>query len=128
MTTTVAKPTRTLTLGRVEKQGLIVTAIIMSINALLGSRDLAFGAVVGGGLVLLNFWAIKLIVNVIIGGAYSKGFSVFVFLIKMFTFLGIVVALFIFARINIYGFLIGMMGVIIVIIGEGLRVSNNGAL
>ncbi len=128
MTTTVAKPTRTLTLGRVEKQGLIVTAILMSINAFLGSRDLAFGAGVGGGLVLLNFLAIKLIVNVIIGGAYSKSFSVFVFLIKMFALLGIVVALFIFARIKIYGFLIGMMGVIIVIIGEGLRGNKNGAL
>jgi hypothetical protein len=46
----------------------------------------------------------------------------------MATFIGIVVSLFIFARINIYGFLIGVMGVVIVIIGEGLRGNKNGAL
>ncbi len=48
MTTRVIKLARGLTLGRVEKQGLIVTAILMSLNALMGWRDLSFGVGVGG--------------------------------------------------------------------------------
>jgi hypothetical protein len=128
MTTRVIKPTMGLTLGRVEKQGLIVTAILMSINALIGSRDLSLGAGVGGGLVLLNFLTIKLIVSALIGGGYSKGFSVFAVLIKMAILIGVVVSLFMFVKLNIYGFLIGVAGVVIVIIGEGLRGSKDAAL
>ena len=118
----------TPTLGRIEKQGLIVTGILVAINALVGSRELALGAGVGGALVLANFLAIQLMVNVLIGGAYPKGFSIFVLLIKMAAFIGIAISLFIFARINIYGFIIGITGVIIVIIGEGLRGNRSGAL
>src|SRR5581483_10710355 len=125
MTTRVIKPTMGLTLGRVEKQGLIVTAILMSINALIGSRDLSLGAGVGGGLVLLNFLSIKLIVSALIGCIYSKCFSVFAVLIKMAILIGVVVSLFMFVKFNIYGFLIGVAGVVIVIIGEGLRGSKD---
>jgi len=128
MTTKAIKPTTGLTLGRVEKQGLIVIAILMSINALIGSRDLSFGAGVGGGLVRLNFLAIKMIVNVLVRGAHSKGFSIFVLLIKMAILIGVVVSLFMFVKLNIYGFLIGVMGVVIVIIGEWLRSNKNGPL
>lgn len=128
MTTRVIKLTRGLTLGRIEKQGLIVTAILMSINALIGSRDLSLGAGVGGGLVLLNFLSIKLIVSALIGGGYSKGFSIFAILIKMAILIGVVVSLFMFVKLNIYGFLIGVVGVVIVIIGEGLRGDKDGAL
>jgi hypothetical protein len=126
--TTVTKPIKTLKLGRVEKQGLIVIAILMSVNALMGSRDLSFGAAVGGGLVLLNFLSIKLIVNALIRGGYSKGFSVFAILIKMSILIGVVVSLFMFVKLNIYGFLIGVIGVVIVIIGEGLKGDRNGTL
>lgn len=128
MTTRVIKLTRGLTLGRIEKQGLIVTAILMSINALIGSRDLSLGAGLGGGLVLLNFLSIKLIVSTLIGGGYSKGFSIFAILIKMAILIGVVVSLFMFVKLNIYGFLIGVVGVVIVIIGEGLRGDKDGAL
>jgi hypothetical protein len=128
MTIRVMKLARTSTLGRIEKQGLIVTGILVAINALVGSRDLALGAGVGGMLVLANFLAIQLVVNVLIGGAHSKGFSIFVLLIKMAVFIGIAISLFIFAKINIYGFLIGITGIIIVIIGEGLRGNRDGAL
>ncbi|MGE5446379.1 MAG: ATP synthase subunit I [Ignavibacteriales bacterium] len=128
MTTRVIKLTRGLTLGRIEKQGLIVTAILMSINALIGSRDLSLGAGLGGGLVLLNFLSIKLIVSALIGGGYSKGFSIFAILIKMAILIGVVVSLFMFVKLNIYGFLIGVVGVVIVIIGEGLRGDKDGAL
>jgi hypothetical protein len=100
------------------------------INALLGSRELALGTGVGGLLVIVNFLAIRLMVGALIGGTHSKGFSVFVLIIKMAILISLVVALFIFTRINIYGFLIGMVGVVIVIIGEGLRGKGkeNGAL
>jgi hypothetical protein len=122
------KLARTPTLSRIEKQGLIVTVILVAVNTLLGSLELALGAGIGGALVLLNFLAINLVVNVLIGNSHSTGFSIFVLVIKMATLIGIVVALFIFARVNIYGFLIGVMGVIIVIIGEGLRGNRNGTL
>jgi len=119
-------PTKTPTLGRVEKSGLIVTALIIIANALLGSSALAFGAAVGGLLVIANFLAIRLVVGALIGNAYSKGFSVFIVLVKMAVLVGIVVSLFIFTKINIYGFFIGVTGVVIVIIGENLRGNKNG--
>ncbi len=126
MTTRVMNPTKTPTLGRVEKSGLIVTALIIIANALLGSSALAFGAAVGGLLVIANFLAIRLVVGALIGNAYSKGFSVFIVLVKMAVLVGIVVSLFIFTKINIYGFFIGVTGVVIVIIGENLRGNKNG--
>ena len=122
------KLVRTPTLSKIEKQGLIVTGILVVVNAFLGSRELALGAGVGGVLVIANFLAIQLVVNVLIGGAYSKGFSIFVLLTKMAAFIGIVVFLFIFTKVNIYGFFIGITGVVIVIIGESLRGNKNGAL
>ncbi|MGH7807201.1 MAG: hypothetical protein ACRENT_03840 [Thermodesulfobacteriota bacterium] len=128
MTTRVMKLVRTPTLSRIEKLGLIVTGILVITNALLGSRELALGVGVGGVLVVANFVAIELIVNILIGGAHSKGFSIFILLIKMAVFIGIVVFLLIFTKINIYGFFIGVTGVVIVIIGESLRGNKDGAL
>jgi len=40
----------------------------------------------------------------------------------------LVISLFLLTKINIYGFLIGMVGVVIVIIGEALRGKKDGAL
>lgn len=128
MTTEIMKITSPITLGRVEKHGLIVTGILVAINALVGSRELALGAGVGGALAILNFLAIRLVVGALIGGAHSKGFSVFVLMIKMAVLICLVISLFLLTKINIYGFLIGMVGVVIVIIGEALRGKKNGAL
>jgi hypothetical protein len=122
------KLAKTPTLSRIEKGGLIVTGILVALNALLGSRELALGAGVGGVLVILNFLAIQFVVNALIGGTRSWGFSIFILLVKMAALIGLVVSLFIFAKINIYGFIIGIMGVIIVIIGESLRRNRNGTL
>ncbi len=69
-----------------------------------------------------------MIVNAIVGRSYSKGFSIFAILIKMAILIGVVVSLFMFVRLNIYGFLIGVAGVVIVIIGEGLRGNKDAAL
>lgn len=122
------KLARTPTLSRIEKQGLIVTLILVAANALLGSAELALGVGIGGALVLLNFLAINMVVNVLVGNAGSKSFGVFVLLVKMLVLVAIVVALFMFAKVNIYGFLVGVLGVVIVIIGESLRGNKNGAL
>jgi membrane-bound ClpP family serine protease len=46
----------------------------------------------------------------------------------MAVFIAIVVVLFIFAKVNLYGFFIGVTGVVIVIIGESLRGSKDGTL
>ena len=46
----------------------------------------------------------------------------------MAVFIAIVAALFIFAKVNLYGFFIGVTGVVIVIIGESLRGSKDGTL
>jgi len=128
MTTEIMKTTSPITFSRVEKHGLIVTGILVAINAILGLREIALGVGVGGLLVIVNFLAIRLVVGALIGGAHSKGFSVFVLLIKMAIFIGLVISLFTFTKINIYGFLIGMVVVVIVIIGEGLRGKKDGAL
>jgi hypothetical protein len=128
MTTRAMNLIKTRTLGRVEKSGLIVTAVLVIANALLGSSALAFGAAVGGLLVIANFVAIRFVVRALIGNAYSKGFSIFIVLIKMAILVGIVISLFMFTKINIYGFFIGITGVVIVIIGENLRENKNGTL
>jgi len=39
-----------------------------------------------------------------------------------------VAALFVFAKVNLYGFFIGVTGVVIVIIGESLKGSKDGTL
>jgi hypothetical protein len=119
---------KTLTIGRVEKSGLIVTSILVIVNAVIGSSELAFGTAAGGLLFTANFLAIRLVVEIIVKNSYPKGFSIFAFLLKMIILIGIVFVLFLFTNINLYGFFIGVTGVVIVIIGEGLKGSKNGSL
>ncbi len=119
---------KNLTIGRVEKSGLIVTSILVIVNAVIGSDELAFGTAAGGLLFTANFLAIRLVVEIIVKNSYPKGFSIFAFLLKMIILIGIVFVLFLFTNINLYGFFIGVTGVVIVIIGEGLKGSKNGSL
>ncbi len=128
MTTRAMSLAKTLALSRVEVSGLVVTGILLAVNALLGFWGMALGAAVGGVLVVASFLATKLIVGVLIGGAHSRGFGIFILAIKMLILVGIVVSLFLFTKINIYGFLIGVTAVVIVIIGENLRGKKNGTL
>jgi hypothetical protein len=116
------------TIGRVERSGLAVTAILMVVTYFAGSKDLAVGTAAGGVLFTANFMAIRFLVNAIVSNAHTKGFGIFAFIMKMVIFIGIVVSLFIFAKVNLYGFFIGVTGVVIVIIGESLRGSKNGTL
>lgn len=128
MTSTAMNITKNLTLGRVEKSGIVVTAILVLANLILGSQALAIGVAVGGLLVIANFLAIRLLVGALIGKAYTKGYSIFILLVKMLVLCALVVILFLFTELNIYGFFIGVSGVVIVIIGESLRGSRDGAL
>ncbi len=114
--------------GNVEIISLIVTAILAVVCYLVGSRELAFGVAAGGVLFTANFVAIRFIVNALVSNTSSTGFGIFAFILKMLIFVGIVASLFIFTDVNIYGFFIGVTGVVIVIIGESLRRSTNGSL
>jgi hypothetical protein len=48
-------------IGRVEKGGLLVTAILVAVTYLLGYQELAFGIAAGGILFTANFVAIRFI-------------------------------------------------------------------
>ncbi|MEX1000264.1 MAG: ATP synthase subunit I [Thermodesulfobacteriota bacterium] len=114
--------------GKVEIYSLIVTAILVVINYLLGSQQLALGVAAGGVLFTANFVAIRFVVNALVSNSSSVRFGIFAFIIKMAVLIGVVATIFIFTEINIYGFFIGVTGVVIVIIGENLRRSTNGSL
>ena len=67
MTTTTMSENNYFEFSRIEKSALIVTLIIISINALLGYRDMALGAATGGLLFTANVVAIRFIVNLLLG-------------------------------------------------------------
>lgn len=121
MTTTTMSQNNYFEFSRIEKSALIVTLIIISINALLGYRDMALGVATGGLLFTANVVAIRLIVNLLLGQKQTKAFSVFAIILKMILLVALAVGLFVFTKINIYGFFIGVTGVVIVLIGESLR-------
>lgn len=114
--------------GKVEIYSLIVTAILVVINYLVGSPQMALGVAAGGVLFTANFIAIRFVVNALVSNSSSVGFGIFAFIIKMAVLIGVVATIFILTEINIYGFFIGVTGVVIVIIGENLRRSTNGSL
>ena len=115
-------------IGNVEKYSLIVTALLVAVNYFVGSHQMALGVLAGGVLFTANFIAIRFVVNALVSKSSSVGFGIFAFIIKMAVLIGIVASIFIFTEVNIYGFFIGVTGVVIVIIGESLRRSTNGAL
>lgn len=115
-------------IGKVEIYSLIVTALLVVINYFVGSQQMALGVAAGGVLFTANFIAIRLVVNALVSNSSSVGFGIFAAIIKLAILIGIVATIFIFTEINIYGFFIGVTGVVIVIIGESLRRSTNGSL
>ncbi|NIV40963.1 MAG: hypothetical protein GWN50_01060 [Candidatus Dadabacteria bacterium] len=121
MTTTVMSESSIFEFSRIEKAALIVTLVIVSANALLGYQDMAMGVAAGGFLFTANIIAIRFVVNLLIGQKQTKVFSVFAIVLKMIMLIALAVGLFIFTKINIYGFFIGVTGVVIVLIGESLR-------
>jgi len=121
MTAVIMNQTKFYEFSTIEKSALIVTLIIVSINALLGYRELALGSAAGGLLFTANIIAIRLIVSLLIGQEHNKGFSIFAIILKMTILIALVVSIILFTKINIYGFFIGITGVVIVLIGGGLR-------
>jgi uncharacterized membrane protein YkgB len=121
MTTTTMSQNNYIEFSRIEKSALIVTLIIISINALLGYRDMALGVATGGFLFTANIIALRFIVDLLIGQKQTKAFSIFAIVLKMILLVALAVGLFVFTKINIYGFFIGVTGVVIVLIGESLR-------
>jgi len=119
--------TEILKLGVIEKYGLLLTAALGLLCWAVGSASLGLGVGVGGGLAVVNFFAIKMVVGALIGRTESKGFAVFVMLVKMAVFVGLVLGILLFTTVSIYGFLIGVFGVVLVIIAESLRGSVNGS-
>jgi len=115
-------------IGRVEKSGLVVTVLLTVVNYLIGSKDLAVGTAAGGILFTANFMAIRFIVNALVAKSTPKAFAIFAFVVKMAVFIAIVIAMFLFAKVDLFGFFIGVTGVVIVIIGESLRGSKDGTL
>ncbi|MCH8013212.1 MAG: ATP synthase subunit I [Candidatus Dadabacteria bacterium] len=115
-------------IGRVEKGGLLVTAILVAVTYLLGYQELAFGIAAGGILFTANFVAIRFIVNALVANSHPMGFGIFAVIIKMLIFMAIVVSIFMFAEINIYGFFIGVSAIVIIIVGESLRGGKDGTL
>jgi len=121
MTTTTMSQNNYFEFSRIEKSALIVTLIIISINALLGYRDMALGVATGGFLFTANIIALRFIVDLLIGQKQTKAFSIFAIVLKMILLVALALGLFVFTKINIYGFFIGVTGVVIVLIGESLR-------
>lgn len=114
----------------VEKAALAVTGILCAVCVFLGKTDVAAAAAVGGGLFTLDFTAIRLVVRALAARGHTLGFSIFVLVAKMLALLAIVAALLVFAKLDIYGLLIGLSSVVIVIIGKGLKEKGkeSGAL
>ena len=112
--------------GGTEIAALVVIVILFTGNYLIGQKEIAIGAAVGGLLFLIDLIVIKYIVNSILTKRFSNQFAILLFTMKLLVLLGILLTLLIFAKLNIYGFIIALTGIVIVIIGRGLRGNNDG--
>jgi len=114
--------------GGTEKTAIVVILLLVFGNLLIKQSQIAVGVGVGGLLFLLDFMGIKFIVNSVLSNRYSNGFSLFVFIIKLTVLLGILFALLVFAKLNIYGFIIALTALVLIIVGKGLKGTHNGTL
>ncbi|MEE9193725.1 MAG: hypothetical protein V3U21_04235, partial [Thermodesulfobacteriota bacterium] len=95
-------------------------------NYLINQKEIAVGVAAGGLLFLIDFVIIKFLVNSILTKRFTTQLTLFLFAIKLLVLLGILMTLLIFAKLNIYGFIIALTGIVIVIIGRGLKGNNDG--
>ena len=114
-------------LGGTEIVSLIVIALLFTGNYLINQKEIAIGVVAGGLLFLVDFIAIKFLVNSMLTKRYTTQFNIFLFIVKLLILLGILMALLIFAKLNIYGFIIALTAIVFVIVGSGLKGNNNGS-
>ena len=113
--------------GGTEIVSLIVIALLFTGNYLINQKEIAIGVVAGGLLFLVDFIAIKFLVNSMLTKRYTTQFNIFLFIVKLLILLGILMALLIFAKLNIYGFIIALTAIVFVIVGSGLKGNNNGS-
>ncbi len=113
--------------GGTEKVSLIVIALLFIGNYLINQKEIAIGVVAGGLLFLIDFIVIKFLVNSMLTKRYTTQFNIFLFIVKLLILLGILMALLIFAKLNIYGFIIALTAIVFVIVGSGLKGNNNGS-
>ena len=113
--------------GGTEIVSLIVIALLFAGNYLINQKEIAIGVVAGGLLFLVDFIAIKFLVNSMLTKRYTTQFNIFLFIVKLLILLGILMALLIFAKLNIYGFIIALTTIVFVIVGSGLKGNNNGS-
>lgn len=112
--------------GGTEKAALIVVALLFAGNYLINQKEIAVGVAAGGLLFLIDFVIIKFLVNSILTKRFTTQLTLFLFAIKLLVLLGILMTLLIFAKLNIYGFIIALTGIVIVIVGRGLKGNNDG--
>ncbi|NIP30150.1 MAG: hypothetical protein GTN59_06190 [Candidatus Dadabacteria bacterium] len=112
----------------VERLSILVITLLVITNILIGHKQLAYGIAIGGLLFTADYTSIRFIVKSLIEKKYSLGFGVFLLVIKLLILGLILVSLFLFAKVNIYGFIIGLTAVVIIIIGKGLKDKNHGTL
>jgi len=112
--------------GGTEKVSLIVIALLFVGNYLINQKEIAIGVVVGGLLFLIDFVVIKFLVNSMLTKRYTTQFNIFLFIVKLLILLVILMSLLIFAKLNIYGFIIALTAIVFVIVGSGLKGNNNG--
>lgn len=120
-------PLRFQLFGGVEKAGIVAILILAIANFLINQKDIALGILVGGFLFIVDFTLIKFLVNGLIGKVYSTAFIAFLFILKIVILLVILGLLILFAKLNIYGFIIALTALVLVIIGAGLKGSPNGS-
>ena len=111
---------KNLNLG-VEKLSLAVMALLFAVNIAIGEREVAVAIAVAGVLFLLDYVAIKFVVRALAENRYSLAFSIFILVMKLLALLAIIAVLLLFAKLNIYGLMIGLASVMIIIIGKGLK-------
>ncbi len=111
---------KNLDLG-VEKLSLAVTALLFAVNIAIGEKEVAVAIAVAGVLFLLDYMAIRFVVKALAEKKYSLSFSIFILVMKMLALLAIIAVILVFAKLNIYGSMIGLTSVVIIIIGKGLK-------
>ncbi|MGH7885460.1 MAG: hypothetical protein ACRENO_07170, partial [Thermodesulfobacteriota bacterium] len=92
-----------------------------TVNLIIGQKGISLGILLGGLLFTFDYTAIRFIVKLLTEKKYNLGFSLFLILIKLLILLGIIACLFLFAKVNFYGFIIGLTSVVIIIIGKSLK-------
>ena len=113
-------------ISRTDKTAFIVIVILAAANFFIGQRGIALGVITGGVIFIADFIAIRLIVNSLIGKTNTVAYNIFLFVIKLLVLLLLIGLLLVFAKLNIYGFIIALTAVVLVIAGSGLKGNKHG--